>query len=273
MDVHKELQRLLHVPHLVLVDRGNSAIKVALRVIQHRSGKILYPDQGGWMTYAQFIEETSFHPTTVKTQDGLIDLEDLEKKCLVADAFIYANPAGYFCSQDITKIYEICRRHGCLVILDAAGGIGVTEQSDGAYTDVIIASFGRWKPVYAGYGGCVGSTDKEIFKRIQTHAHEFPYDIEQMKTLERELEGLHIRRSFLGAKRAKILRDLSGQDVIHSERDGLNVVIGYSTEKEKAQLIDYCQKEGYEYTDCPRYIRVLRPAISIEVKRLREPSR
>ena len=41
----------------------------------------------------------------------------------------------------------------------------------------------------------------------------------------------------------------------------------FSFTKEKKELIAYCEKNGYEYTECPRYIRVLENAISIEVKR------
>jgi len=45
---------------------------------------------------------------------------------------------------------------------------------------------------------------------------------------------------------------------------------GFDIENEREEIIDYCNKHGYEYTQCPRYIRVLDSAISIEVKRKTE---
>ncbi|MBI4141867.1 hypothetical protein HY484_03010, partial [Candidatus Woesearchaeota archaeon] len=43
--------------------------------------------------------------------------------------------------------------------------------------------------------------------------------------------------------------------------------VKFNNEQEKQQLIDYCNKNKYEYTLCPRYIRVMDNAISIEVKK------
>ena len=37
---------------------------------------------------------------------------------------------------------------------------------------------------------------------------------------------------------------------------------------EKEAITMYCESNGYEFTECPRYIRIIEPAISIEVKRL-----
>ena len=36
----------------------------------------------------------------------------------------------------------------------------------------------------------------------------------------------------------------------------------------KQRIIDYCNENNLEFTECPRYIRINEPAISIEVKRL-----
>ena len=55
-------------------------------------------------------------------------------------------------------------------------------------------------------------------------------------------------------------------DIIQS--NGINVIVKFNNAEEKLKLIDYCKLYGYEFTLCPRYIRVLEDAISIEVKRL-----
>ena len=57
-------------------------------------------------------------------------------------------------------------------------------------------------------------------------------------------------------------------DIIHPESESLVVVIGFKDSEEKENIINYCRKNNYEYTLCPRYIRIGRDAVSIEVKRL-----
>ena len=66
----------------------------------------------------------------------------------------------------------------------------------------------------------------------------------------------------------KIKEDLKGFDIVHKDGNGLNVVVKFKDKSEKQKLIKYCKQNNYEYTMCPRYIRVLDKAISIEVKRL-----
>ena len=56
-------------------------------------------------------------------------------------------------------------------------------------------------------------------------------------------------------------------DIIHADKKGINVVIKFRNEAEKKRIIYYCDKNNYQYTECPRYKRVNCNAISIEVKR------
>ena len=48
----------------------------------------------------------------------------------------------------------------------------------------------------------------------------------------------------------------------------MNVVVRFEDEEEKEQLINYCEEKGFEYVECPKYIRIEEDAISIELKRL-----
>ena len=66
----------------------------------------------------------------------------------------------------------------------------------------------------------------------------------------------------------KIKKDLGKFDIIHKDKKGINVVVKFKDENEKKKIVDYCRDNDYEYTECPRYIRVNCNAISIEVKRL-----
>ena len=144
-----------------LADRGNSAVLAALKCAKKlRQGKhILVPDQGGWLTFLNYPLKLGFKVKKVKTGYGIIDLTDLRSKIENASAFIYTNPAGYFAEQPLKEIYEICRNK-CLVILDVSGSVG-DELCDGKYADIVVGSFGKWKPVNLGYGGFISFKDKD----------------------------------------------------------------------------------------------------------------
>ena len=68
----------------------------------------------------------------------------------------------------------------------------------------------------------------------------------------------------------EVKKECSGLDfnVLHKKLRGLNVIIKPMKESDKEDIIDYCQKKGFEYTECPRYIRIEEDAISIELKRI-----
>ena len=68
--------------------------------------------------------------------------------------------------------------------------------------------------------------------------------------------------------RKKILEDLQSFEIIHKKNQGINVIIKFDDDEVKQRIIDYCKENNLEFTECPRYIRIKEPAISIEVKRL-----
>ena len=59
-----------------------------------------------------------------------------------------------------------------------------------------------------------------------------------------------------------------GFNILNKEEEGINVLVRFSGEEEKERLINYCKEKGIEYTECPRYIRTLEKALSLEIKRL-----
>ena len=69
-------------------------------------------------------------------------------------------------------------------------------------------------------------------------------------------------------KRKKIVNDLKDFTIIHKNDLGFVVVVKFATDEEKEKIINYCNKESLPWTECPRYIRLNKKAISIEVKRL-----
>jgi hypothetical protein len=243
--------------------RGNAAIFSALYAVKQ---EILIPEEGGWMTYQQYPDKLKLKTTKVKTSYAILDLNDLKQKSKTANALLYQNPGGYHAEQPMEEIYQICKKNDCLVILDASGGIG-TKLCDGNYADIIICSFGKWKLVEARTGGFISCKDKEVFDEIKS-SFKLLDDKSKLKTILEKINTLPNRINFLTEKRKKIINDLKDFSIINKDHLGFVLIVKYKDNKEK--LINYCENNHLEYTECPRYIRINQKAISIEIKRLEE---
>ncbi len=256
-----------------LTTRGNTAIAAALSVLVSESGsgkKVLIPAEGGWLTYRTIPKKFGLDVIEVRCHDAVLDLKELERLLETKEygALLYQNPAGYFAMQPMKEIYELCRKHDCIVVLDVSGGIG-TELCDGGYADIIVGSFGTWKLVEAKGGGFISTANEKLWEMIVKRGIEKLEDAGQMEVIFRELIRLDERIRELLGFRQKVVDDLSalGLDVVHPNDIGFVVVVRFNSEYEKDKIVSYCLQEGWEFTECPRYIRLNQQAISVELKR------
>jgi len=260
-----KLKGLTSKKYVELLDRGNSAIWSALQLARE---EVLIPEEGGWLTYPKYRMKLGLELKEVKCNDAVIDLDDLSQKVKTADVLLYANPGGYFAEEPMNDIYRICQQNDCLVIMDVAGGIG-TKLCEGKYADVVIGSFGRWKPVNAQVGGFVSTNDLSLYEKMKP-SFKLLEGEDNFKVILEKLEGLDQRINYLLECRDGVfegLEELGVGKVLNKEHLGFVVVVEYSGDSEKEKVIGYCEDNELEFTECPRYIRVNRPAISIEVKR------
>ncbi len=257
--------------YALLTKRANASILLAMRTAKDMSEEkksMIIPDQGGWLTFRQTPKKIGLLSDEVKTDYGLIDLEDLRRYLGLGNAagFIYTNPAGYYAAQPMQEIYSLCKGI-CTVILDASGSIGNKEQCDGDYADLIVGSFGKWKPVNAGKGGFISFKNKKLFEVAMTHYVNPEFSEKEIQEIDNKLEEGPKRIQNMTNLARKVKNDLKDLTILHPDLDGLNVIVAFKNEEEKQKIIAYCEKESFEYTDCPKYIRVNENAISIEIKR------
>lgn len=252
-----------------LTSRGNTAIFAALYIARkvNPGDCVLIPDQGGWLTYKKYPKMLGLEVKYVKTDYGIIDLDDLKSKLGHASALLYSNPAGYFAEQDIAEIYKACKGK-CLVIMDVSGCLSDSDLCDGKYADLMVGSFGKWKPVNVGYGGFISAKDEEHFVKAKEIFNTVTFDDKYYPILIKKLEEVKERLKKFYKECEKIKKELKSFGVIHRDKKGIVVVVKYSSEDEKDSITDYCERNKYEYTLCPRYIRAEDKAVSIEVKRL-----
>lgn len=261
--VLNKLKKLTKHDNIRITDRGNSAIFVAMAMAKKVNPKpfLLIPDQGGWISFRTYPRLLGFDIKEIQTDRGILNLTTLEEGTKNASALIMASFAGYFAEQPLKEISEICKKNECLLIEDASGALGDKTLCDGTLSDIIIGSFGRWKPVNLGYGGFISVRNKEFFQQakepfslIKVHRHVYE---ELLPLLNKK------RLKNLLKLQEKVKKELKGVEIFHENKRGLNVVTGYSP-----KVLKYCEKKHYTYILCPTYIRVNEKAISIELKRL-----
>ena len=154
-----------------------------------------------------------------------------------------------------------------MVILDVSGSIG-SEFYDGDYADIIVCSFGKWKPINLGYGGFISFNNKELIGKNNELLKNLNFEKSYYSNLYGKLVNLKKRYEFFEKINKKIKDDLKQFNILNKNKKGINVIVKFNDEKEKNKIIDYCEKNKYEFVECPKMIKVNESAISIEVKRL-----
>lgn len=160
--------------------------------------------------------------------------------------------------------------------MDISGCISDEIMYKAYSADFFVCSFGRWKVINAGYGGFasvkdnkhIGALKKIIDKEREEDKDRYAFDSKYKEKVLECLKKAPERLRNLYKEIGKVKYELDGFEVLHKDKIGIVVVVKYEDEKVKQQLIDYCKRNGYEYAECPRYIRITDNAVSIEIKRL-----
>jgi len=250
-------------PNVIFTNRCNTSIKKSLHIaLSINRSNVLIQDEGGWLYYDKFIKQNGLDSIRMITNHGLI----FPKELLYYDnatVLLINSLSGYIAQQPMNEISTNCLVKDILLINDVSGSIGTP---DAKYGDIIVGSFGKGKPVDAGFGGFIATEDASLLTFIEDK-EDFQMDY---YLLETKLKNLTNRLSFLKSTASKVKDDLKDFDIIHKEKDGLNVIVKFSSEEEKEKIIFYCKENNFEHTLCPREIRIMEDAVSIEIKRLEQ---
>lgn len=268
-DIIAKIREFTGHDYIRLLPSGNAAIFAAMHIAKKVNNKafFLIPDQGGWLTYRDYPKLLNIDIQEIKTDQGILNLEDLKKHAASGTALIYSNPAGYFAEQPAKQIYDLCKKNKCPVIMDISGSFG-TKMCNGDCADILVCSFGKWKIVDNGYGGFISSNNRSWFEEARLFYKMMKVHPRANQEIIKKIENIKSRLDLFTEKRKKVLADLKNMDIVHPDKQGINVVIRFKNQKEKDKILKYCRDNNLEYTECPRYIRINEPAVSIEIKRL-----
>ncbi|MDP2946572.1 MAG: DegT/DnrJ/EryC1/StrS family aminotransferase, partial [Nanoarchaeota archaeon] len=218
MGIISLLQKYTRHRNVVLFNNGSEAISEALRLIKrvNPKNKILIPDQGGWVGYDTYLFKKGYEVYKIKTNRGVIDLNVLRRNIPGSAAILISSFAGYYAEQPLAEIANICKQNQCLLVEDASGAIGDVKLCNGKFSDIIIGTFGEGKIVNCKNYGFLSSN-------FNLKAELFDED----EILHKKLKEAPARLNKLLKISENVKFDLQDYEVFHSNRRGINVIVGY----------------------------------------------
>ncbi len=269
-----------------LVNSGNSAILSAMNSID---GAILIPDQGAWNGFKQIAKFLNKDLITLKTDKGLIDLDNLDELIISSSkdniinlddenkksALFLTSFAAYTAEQDLKAICDFAHENNILVVEDASGAIGDYENrlANGNYSDIIIGSTGSPKIVNVEDGGFITTNDDGFFdnsklllktnKASKITACGIYNELDFAKdNLKKTIDACLYLKEAIG--------DETDFNVFHKDKRGINVIM----ETEDPKSLSYKLRQEFVLdshgmiTKCPNYNRLKEKAVTLEIKNL-----
>ncbi|MFT4261407.1 MAG: hypothetical protein ACMXX9_03170 [Candidatus Woesearchaeota archaeon] len=235
LESKKILSELTGKKNIYYVSKGRLAAEILIDILPKR--EILLQEEGSWHTYPKLGDVLY-----LKMIDGKINVEDIQPNKIL---LINTMPA-YAWLEDAKKVYEACKQKKTIMINDVCGSIGKQQAK---YGDYIIGSFGRWKPITIGQGGFIATNEDLNVEEVMLDEKAL---VEALKNIPKKLVRWE-------QKKQEVLKLIKKQEIIAHE---INILT-----KRTETLINLLEKNNIEYELCPKYIRTMKQAISIEIKR------
>ncbi|HIQ50525.1 MAG TPA: hypothetical protein EYH54_00970 [Nautiliaceae bacterium] len=251
----------------LFTNRANQSIFFSLFLLKEKGIKeIFIPDQGAWYAYKLIPKYLGFKIRILKTELGVPEEEELKK--IKNSTLIICSSPGYLrdLSKKMWQIKEILNENNSFLINDNSSGFSF----DG---DIVLMSFGYWKPINLGLGGLLRINNEELLKTLKEKKLDefFKLQIkldektkkkakERLNKLESLVkEGIKIANEYKKRFKDFLIKELKNEN-------SLNVALKYDKE-----LIETLKKEGLPFRKMPDYIRLKIKGISLESKRISYP--
>ena len=281
----EKLASMINHSYAKLVNSGNSAILSAMNSIE---GAILIPDQGAWNGFKQIANFLNKDLITVKTNKGLIDLDNLNESIISSSknnvidlndeknksALFLTSFAAYTAEQDIKEISEFVHEHNILLVEDASGAIGDNDKklANGNCSDIIIGSTGSPKIVNVEDGGFITTNDSDFFEKSKLLLKTNKASNITACGIYNELDFAHenLKKNIDACLYLKESIDKTNFNVFHKDKRGINVIL----EAEDSKSLSYKLRHEFALdshgmiTKCPNYNRLKEKAVAIEIKNL-----
>lgn len=264
-----QISKFTNHDHVKIVNSGNSAI---FGIMSAFKGKIMIPDQGGWIGFKNIAEFLGLKTTEVQTRMGILDPEVVAKAIdnYNPEALFITSFAGYIAEQPVKELYEVCVDSGVFLVEDASGGIGDRKNhvGNGKHAHVIVASTGSPKIVNVGNGGFISTNHDEIFKRNKTILKILKADPITCSGISVEIKNAPSILSKTITACDFVKKEF--KSAIYPDKRGITVALKTDEPRKLGYLLrKRLNVEGRSMiTVCPRYERVMADAVCLEIKNL-----
>lgn len=196
----ERLAEKIGVKHVVTVNSGTSALICSLVGAGIGPGDEVLVPAFTWVATAAAPLAVGAVPVLVDIDESLtIDPADIERRITpYTKAIIPVHILNLPCNMD--AIREIAKRHGLVVIEDAAQAVGVSYKGRrlGSIGDVGAFSFNQFKNINSGEGGAVLTRNDHIFARARMFHDVGSYTRKyKFEDNERVFVGMNLRVSEL----------------------------------------------------------------------------
>jgi len=246
----------------IYTNRANQSIFFAYFLLKKFGIDTIYvPDQGGWLTYEPLARFLGLKVRKLRTDLG-VPLEE-ELKEIKNSALILCSSPGYL--RDLSKlmwqIKDILNENNSFLINDNSSGFSFEG-------DVVLMSFGKWKPVNIGIGGLLEIKNETLLEFIKKEGLDkfFNYQVklssDVVKLAKKRLNNLNLIVE-KGIELADSYKKRFKDYLIKEIKDkSLNVALVKNDD-----LINELKKENLPFRIMPDYIRLNIEGISLETKR------
>ena len=260
------IKKFVNQGYIKILPSGSAALFCALAAVKKDGIKtVIIPDSGGWIGYKTLPKYLGLKVVEVKTDKGLLIIEKLKEaieknkdSCL-----LFHTLGGYYCEQPTLSIRKAI---SVPILLDVTGSFG-SDKLTGDYT---ICSFSKGSSVNFGYGGFFATNNGDADMHLQSLFRSYKV-IMNDKRIEKLIEKINAagqRQIMLRNLAWDVKRKVSREGLVQRDKQGLNVVVEYSDEAEKQELIGLVGKFNLKIVECPNYNRYNKRALSFEINKL-----
>ncbi|MDE3180544.1 MAG: DegT/DnrJ/EryC1/StrS family aminotransferase [Acidobacteriota bacterium] len=166
----------LGVPHAVAVTSGTGALSVALSALGAGPEQEVIIPAYMWVSVAAAVVNRGAIPVLADIDDTFcLDPQAVEAAITPKTAgIILVHMSG--APGDVKAVREIASRHGIFLLEDCAqcNGGSVDGRKVGTFGDIATFSFQMNKNMTSGEGGCVATSDRQLYRRAVA-CHDLGY--------------------------------------------------------------------------------------------------
>lgn len=181
-ELEARLRDYLQAPYVAIFANGHLALEALLRALGPEGGEaITTPFTFASTTHA--LVRSGFQPVFCDIEEKHYTMDPARVEALITPrtrAILPVHVYGNLCDHE--ALAEIARKHSLRLVYDAAHAFGVSKNgvTVAQMGDAAMFSFHATKVFHAVEGGCVATSDPELFRRLEWERN---YGIEDEQTV------------------------------------------------------------------------------------------